>query len=282
MVELDSVEAGKLGLGARAGATGVGGAGGATEWRRSFPIPHALRSCARRWPAGSRRRRARAWPELGARVVAGDVDRAGGRREAAGRAAQRHGDTGRRAPGRDRAAGAGAARHQRPDPAARAHCLDRRCARATAGAARGAAARPERPLGRRAHSWARPSTSIPVTQRPAFNYRLAGTWPGPRRGAAGRRRRCRPERRSAGAAACRHRPWCNGKGSSGPTCERAPGQFSRVRMPHDDAAAGGLGGAGRHRCRATGIVTVGAEQLLSEEFRARVTGGRRGRGVIRR
>ncbi len=111
----------------------------------------------------------------------------------------------------------------------------------------------------------------PLTQRPAFNYRLAHSWPGlavglpvaasvptgPAQGGAVR----------VPAAAVVQ--W---EGLLWAYVERAPGQFSRVRvltttpLPEGWAIRGDVAPGDR-------IVTAGAEQLLSEEFRARVQVG---------
>jgi hypothetical protein len=54
--------------------------------------------------------------------------------------------------------------------------------------------------------------------------------------------------------------------------ERAPGQFSRVRIPTTTAIPDGWAVRGSI-APGDRIVTVGAEQLLSEEFRAQVQVG---------
>ena len=111
----------------------------------------------------------------------------------------------------------------------------------------------------------------PLTQRPAFNYRLAHSWPGlavglpvaasvPTGAAKGG---------AVGIPAAAVVQW---EGLLWAYVERAPGQFSRVRVltttpvPGGWAIRGGIAPGDR-------IVTVGAEQLLSEEFRARVQVG---------
>jgi hypothetical protein len=111
----------------------------------------------------------------------------------------------------------------------------------------------------------------PLTQRPAFTYRLAHSWPGLAVGlpvAASV-----PVGRAEGGAvrvpAAAVVQW---EGLLWAYLERAPGQFSRVRVqtttpvPGGWAVRGGIAPGDR-------IVTVGAEQLLSEEFRARVQVG---------
>lgn len=111
----------------------------------------------------------------------------------------------------------------------------------------------------------------PLTQRPAFNYRLAHSWPGlavglpvaasvptgPAQGGAVR----------VPAAAVVQ--W---EGLLWAYVERAPGQFSRVRVLTTTPVPGGWAIRG-DVAPGDRIVTAGAEQLLSEEFRARVQVG---------
>lgn len=111
----------------------------------------------------------------------------------------------------------------------------------------------------------------PVTQRPAFNYRLANTWPGLAVGL--------PVTASVptgapvgGAVAVPASAAVQWEGLLWAYVERAPGQFSRVRiatstpLPQGWAVQGSIAPGDR-------VVTVGAEQLLSEEFRAQVQVG---------
>ncbi len=111
----------------------------------------------------------------------------------------------------------------------------------------------------------------PVTQRPAFNYRMSGTWPGVAAGL--------PVTASVpigpaltGAAAVPASATVQWEGLLWVFVERAPGQFSRVRIPTTMPL---LDGWAVRESIAPGdrIVTVGAEQLLSEEFRAQVQVG---------
>lgn len=111
----------------------------------------------------------------------------------------------------------------------------------------------------------------PLTQRPAFNYRLAHSWPGLAVGlpVAASVPIGKAEGGAVGVPAAAVVQW---EGLLWAYVERAPGQFSRVRvrtttpMPGGWAMRGGIAPGDR-------IVTVGAEQLLSEEFRARVQVG---------
>ena len=111
----------------------------------------------------------------------------------------------------------------------------------------------------------------PLTQRPAFTYRLSHSWPGLAVGlpVAANVPVGRAEGGSVSVPATAVVQW---EGLLWAYVERAPGQFSRVRVstttpvPGGWAMRGGIAPGDR-------IVTVGAEQLLSEEFRARVQVG---------
>ena len=261
---------GQAGPRVRGGATGVGGAGGAAQRR------HRARFGAHRIPAGAGGRPAR-------ERIDGAVARAGiaGRRrrrhragvgcEGARRSPRRRRDAGGRAPGRDRAGGAGAPRHQRPLAAAGADCVDGGRALTAAGAARGATTRPERTVGSRTARGTvlrrRPGDAASRVQLPACQH-LAR----PRGGAAGDGVGADGRARSAAQWRCRPPPTVQWEGLLWAYVERAPGQFSRVRIPTSTplpqgwAVRGSIAPGDR-------VVTVGAEQLLSEEFRAQVQVG---------
>ena len=112
----------------------------------------------------------------------------------------------------------------------------------------------------------------PVTQRPAFNYRMSGTWPGLAAGlpiiasvpigpvAQRRGGRARVGDRAVGRAPLGLRRARAGRSSS--ACASRP----TTPLPDGWAVRGGIAPGDR-------IVTAGAEQLLSEEFRARVQVG---------
>lgn len=111
----------------------------------------------------------------------------------------------------------------------------------------------------------------PVTQRPAFNYRMSSTWPGLAAGL--------PITATvptgpalAGAVAVPASATVQWEGLLWVYVERAPGQFSRVRVLTSTPLAGGWAVRGDID-PGDRIVTVGAEQLLSEEFRAQVQVG---------
>lgn len=115
----------------------------------------------------------------------------------------------------------------------------------------------------------------PATRRPAYLYRAERSWPGaapgtpvvamvPDTAAAGRK--------SREAVLVPDRAVVQWDGLAWVYVRRAPGRFERVRVPTDRAAAGGwiVGGA---LAAGDTIVVTGAQELLSEEFRARVTVG---------
>ena len=111
----------------------------------------------------------------------------------------------------------------------------------------------------------------PVTQRPAFNYRMLGTWPGVAAGL--------PITASvptgpalAGAVAVPASATVQWEGLLWAFVERGPGQFSRVRVPTTTPLPDGWAVRG-DVAPGDRIVTVGAEQVLSEEFRAQVQVG---------
>ncbi|HEX5385412.1 MAG TPA: HlyD family efflux transporter periplasmic adaptor subunit [Gemmatimonadales bacterium] len=109
-----------------------------------------------------------------------------------------------------------------------------------------------------------------LTRLPAFLYRAERSWSGARPGAAvfallprggsARRGVLVPDRALV--------QW---EGLVWAYVEREPGRFSRVRVPTDRPVAGGMLATTLEP--GTPVVIEGAEQLLSEEFRARVTVG---------
>jgi hypothetical protein len=95
-------------------------------------------------------------------------------------------------------------------------------------------------------------------------------WPGARaRHAGGRGGRARGRRPPA--FSCPTVPWCNGTASPGSTCSARRGSIFRVRCPPTTHAARLDGRA--PLAPGDTVVVTGAELLLSEEFRARVTVG---------
>jgi hypothetical protein len=121
----------------------------------------------------------------------------------------------------------------------------------------------------------------PVTRRPAYLYRAARSWPGAAPGVP--IVALIPASQLSGASA-------KGDGNSGPGVvvpdsavvqweglawayrRRAPGRFERVRVATDRPVPGGWL-TGSPLVAGDTVVLRGAEELLSEEFRARVTVG---------
>jgi biotin carboxyl carrier protein len=111
----------------------------------------------------------------------------------------------------------------------------------------------------------------PVTRQPAYLYRAERSWPGATPGtlavalvSAG----------SGGAAGVLvpDRAVVQWDGLAWAYVQRAAGTFERVRVPTDHPASGSWI-AGAPLVPGDRVVVVGAEQLLSEEFRAQVTVG---------
>lgn len=111
----------------------------------------------------------------------------------------------------------------------------------------------------------------PVTRRPAYLYRAQRGWPGatpgtpvvaivPTIGGAGR------------GALVPDSAVVQWDGLAWAYVRRASGRFERVRVPTDRPAPGGWI-AGAPLATGDSVVVRGAEELLSEEFRARVTVG---------
>ena len=111
----------------------------------------------------------------------------------------------------------------------------------------------------------------PVTRRPAYLYRAERGWPGatpgtpvvaivPTVGGVGR------------GALVPDSAVVQWDGLAWAYLRRAPGRFERVRVPTDRPVPGGWI-AGPPLAAGDSVVVRGAEELLSEEFRARVTVG---------
>lgn len=110
----------------------------------------------------------------------------------------------------------------------------------------------------------------PLTRGPAFLYRLRAPWAELRPGAA--LVAFVPERRVAGTLFLPDRAVVQWNGLAWAYVERTAGSFVRVRLDTQRPVRGGWLVASRF-ARGDRIVTTGAEQLLSEEFRARIVVG---------
>jgi biotin carboxyl carrier protein len=114
----------------------------------------------------------------------------------------------------------------------------------------------------------------PVTRRAAFLYRADRAWPGAAPGspvvahAPGKR----VAAGSTEEVLVPDRAVVQWEGLTWVYVQRGDGQFRRVRVPTDRPAAGGWIAGGTLAPGDT-IVVEGAQELLSEEFRARVTVG---------
>jgi biotin carboxyl carrier protein len=111
----------------------------------------------------------------------------------------------------------------------------------------------------------------PLTRAPAWLYRVTAGWPGLRPGAAVSA--FLPTSRGAHRGVLiPRRATLQWDALVWAYVERAPGSYARVRVPTDEPTAGGWLVA-RGFAPGDRIVTTGAGQLLSEEFRARIVVG---------
>jgi hypothetical protein len=111
----------------------------------------------------------------------------------------------------------------------------------------------------------------PVTRRPAYLYRAERTWPGATPGTP-MIALLRERTPSAPGALVPDRAVVQWDGFAWVYLQRAPGRFERVRLSTDRPTAGGWI-AGAPLAAGDTVVVTGAQELLSEEFRARVTVG---------
>ena len=111
----------------------------------------------------------------------------------------------------------------------------------------------------------------PVTRRPTYLYRADRSWPGATPGTAVSALAAVGRGGTAGVLVPGSAvvQW---EGLAWAYRQRAPGRFERVRVATDHAAPGGWI-AGPPFAEGDTVVVRGAEELLSEEFRARVTVG---------
>jgi biotin carboxyl carrier protein len=110
----------------------------------------------------------------------------------------------------------------------------------------------------------------PVTRLPAYLYRAAKEWRGARPGTA--ITALLPAGPAAAGLLIPDGALVQWEGLVWAYVQRAPGRYVRRRVPTDRPAPGGFFVAAGWKPGDTVVVT-GAEQLLSEEFRARVTVG---------
>jgi hypothetical protein len=110
----------------------------------------------------------------------------------------------------------------------------------------------------------------PITRRPVFLYRAHHSWAGARPGAPVLGLLSTGER-SAGVV-IPDRAVVQWQGLTWTYLQRGKGRFARIPVPTDRPIAGGWI-AGAPFAPGDTVVVTGAEQLLSEEFRARVTVG---------
>ncbi len=110
----------------------------------------------------------------------------------------------------------------------------------------------------------------PITRRPVFLYRAHHAWAGARPGTPVLGL-LKTGERSAGVVVP-DRAVVQWQGLTWAYLQRGPGRFARIPVPTDHPIAGGWM-AGAPFVPGDTVVVTGAEQLLSEEFRARVTVG---------
>ena len=123
----------------------------------------------------------------------------------------------------------------------------------------------------RAHLVGAAPAADPVTRLPAYLYRAQRDWPGARPGAAvvvAVVDRSAPAR----GVVVPDRAVVQWEGLAWVYVQRGAGRFARIRLATDRPVSGGFLAAGEPTAGDT-LVVQGAEQLLSEEFRARVTVG---------
>jgi biotin carboxyl carrier protein len=113
-------------------------------------------------------------------------------------------------------------------------------------------------------------TADPLTRQAVYLYRARDTWPGAVPGTLVDA--VVPRGKTAAGVLVPDRAVVQWDGLAWAYLQRAPGRYLRVRVPTDHAARGGWI-AGAPLAPGDTVVVTGAEELLSEEFRARVTVG---------
>jgi hypothetical protein len=110
----------------------------------------------------------------------------------------------------------------------------------------------------------------PLTRRPVFLYRARAEWSGAVPGTLVEA--VLPRGAAAGGVLVPDGAVVQWDGLAWAYLRRAPGRYGRVRVPTDRPVPGGWI-AGPPLQPGDSVVVTGAEELLSEEFRARVTVG---------
>jgi multidrug efflux pump subunit AcrA (membrane-fusion protein) len=110
----------------------------------------------------------------------------------------------------------------------------------------------------------------PLTRNPAFLYRARSRWPGAVPGTAVSA--VVPEGESVQGVLVPDAAVVQWEGFGWAYVRRDPGEYARVRVPTDQPAQGGWV-MGPPLAAGDSVVVTGVQELLSEEFRARVTVG---------
>jgi biotin carboxyl carrier protein len=110
----------------------------------------------------------------------------------------------------------------------------------------------------------------PLTRLPAYLYRARSRWPGAVPGTPVAA--LVPEGGKTEGALVPDRAVVQWEGLAWAYLQRGPGEYARVRVPTDRPAPGGWV-AGPPLAAGDTVVVTGVQELLSEEFRARVTVG---------
>jgi biotin carboxyl carrier protein len=110
----------------------------------------------------------------------------------------------------------------------------------------------------------------PLTRQAVYLYRARGRWPGAVPGTLVDA--VAPQGKATAGVLVPERAVVQWDGLAWAYLQRSPGHYARVRVPTDHPASGGWI-AGPPLAPGDELVVTGAQELLSEEFRARVTVG---------
>lgn len=110
----------------------------------------------------------------------------------------------------------------------------------------------------------------PLTRQPAYLYRARARWSGAVPGTPVSA--LLPEAEQTGGVLVPDAAVVQWDGLAWAYLRRGPGEYARVRVPTEQPVAGGWV-AGRPLAAGDSVVVTGVQELLSEEFRARVTVG---------